>query len=64
MKRLTSLLLVIAFAGAILLPVNATVNNHSSDQLSIADGNGPLPPMPPIPPIGCAFDITSINLQA
>jgi hypothetical protein len=50
MKRVTSLLLVIAFAGAILLPVNVTVNNHSSENLIIADGNNPIPPIPPLPP--------------
>jgi hypothetical protein len=47
MKRLTSLLLVIAFAGAILLPVNVTVNNRSGEKLSIADGGVPIPPWPP-----------------
>jgi hypothetical protein len=63
MKRITSFLFVIVFAGVILLPVNANVNKHPSDKLSVADGSGPIPPIPPIPPIGCAFDTTSGALQ-
>ena len=59
MKRLTSLLLVIAFAGVILLPVTVTVNKHSSDRLSAADGGKPIPP---VPPIGC--EAISVILQA
>jgi hypothetical protein len=39
MKRITALLLVLALAGVILLPVNVTVNNRSSENTSIADGN-------------------------
>jgi hypothetical protein len=50
MKRITSLLLVIAFAGAILLPVASTVNKHDSENVTVADGGVPIPP---IPPIGC-----------
>jgi hypothetical protein len=59
MKRITSLLLVIAFAGAILLPVTGTVNKHYSENVAIADGGTPIPP---IPPIGC--DAISAALQA
>jgi hypothetical protein len=50
MKRIASLLLVIAFAGAILLPVASTVNKHCSESVTIADGGSPIPT---IPPIGC-----------
>jgi hypothetical protein len=53
MKRMTSLLLVIAVAAVIVLPVTVTVNKHSSDRLNIADGGVPIPP---IPPIGCGFN--------
>jgi hypothetical protein len=58
MKRITSLLLVIAFAGAILLPVAVTVNKHSSDTITTADGSGPVPP-----PIPCAFEISPAGIQ-
>lgn len=47
MKRITSLLLVIAFAGVILLPVANTVNNTLSNSVRTADGGGPTPPLPP-----------------
>jgi hypothetical protein len=47
MKRITSLLLVIAFAGSILLPVTSTVNNTFSKGIHTADGGGPTPPIPP-----------------
>jgi hypothetical protein len=59
MKRVTYLLLALAFAGVILLPVNAAVNNHSSEKTMIADGGSPLPPPPP-----CAVDPTGGILQA
>jgi hypothetical protein len=60
MKRITSLLLVIAFAGAILLPVASTVNNTFSNEISVADGtNGPVPPIPP-----CVFDALAIAVEA
>jgi hypothetical protein len=60
MKRLTSLLLVIAFAGAILLPVAATVNNSFSNDNQIADGGGgkPVPPLPP-----CVFSASESSLS-
>jgi hypothetical protein len=61
MKRITSLLLVIAFAGAILLPVAGTVNKHYSENVNIADGTAPIPP---VPPIGCAFDTARGALQS
>jgi hypothetical protein len=47
MKRITSLLLAIAFAGAILLPVAVTVNNTFSNEICMANGPGPTPPLPP-----------------
>jgi hypothetical protein len=47
MKRMTALLLVIAFAGVILVPVTSTVNNTFSNSVQTADGPGPVPPMPP-----------------
>jgi hypothetical protein len=47
MKRLTALLLVLAFAGVILVPVTSTVNNTFSNDVRTADGPGPVPPMPP-----------------
>ena len=59
MKHITSLLLVIAFAGVILLPVNVTVNKRSSENLTIADGGGPIPPIPP-----CVFGSTDAALSA
>jgi len=58
MKRITSLLLVIAFAGVILLPVAATVNNTFSNVVPVADGPGPQPPLPP-----CLLDAPSTALQ-
>jgi hypothetical protein len=64
MKRITSLLLVIAFAGAILLPVAGTVNKHYSDRTIAADGGGPVPPTPPTPPIGCEYDAQNGALPA
>jgi len=59
MKRITALLLVLAFAGVILLPVNVAVNNHSSENTTIADGNGPIPPIPP-----CVFNASRSSLSA
>jgi hypothetical protein len=48
MKRVICLLLVVAFAGVMLLPVAAHVNQFSDNRIQIADGNnGPLPPWPP-----------------
>ena len=61
MKRTASLLLVLALAGVILLPVTTTFNNHSSNRLSTADG-GPTGPIPPWPP--CAYPTTGISLAA
>jgi hypothetical protein len=61
MKRLTSLLLVIAFAGAILLPVTAAVNNTYSNQSFSADGGGGKP-QPPLPP--CLFSSIDTSLSA
>ena len=61
MKRIASLLLVIAFAGAILLPVAGTVNKHYSDRLNVADGGIPVPPLPPI---GCEYDVNNGALPA
>jgi hypothetical protein len=60
MKRITALLLVIAFAGVILLPVASTVNNTFSNEIHVADGtNGPVPPWPP-----CVFDAPTNAVQA
>jgi hypothetical protein len=48
MKRITSLLLVIAFAGMILLPSSLERNSLLSNQPVIADGYPkPVPPLPP-----------------
>jgi hypothetical protein len=47
MKRITSLLLVIVFAGVILLPVTSTVNDSLSNDIRTADGIIPVPPLPP-----------------
>jgi hypothetical protein len=58
MKRITALLLALAFAGVILLPVNVTVNNHLSESTRIADGGSPTPPLPP-----CLFSAPSAGLQ-
>ena len=46
-ERITALLLVIAFAGVILVPVSSTVNNTFSNGVQTADGPAPVPPMPP-----------------
>ncbi len=59
MKRITAVLLVLAFAGVILLPVNVTVNNHSSEKPSIADNGGPVTASPP-----CVFDASSSGSQS
>ena len=58
MKRITSLLLVIAFAGAILLPVANTVKTGSSYEGCVADGGNPVPPPPP-----CLVGSPNTNLQ-
>ena len=47
MKRITSLLLVIAFAGVTLLPVTLAVNRHSGNKVLRADGGLPIPQWPP-----------------
>jgi hypothetical protein len=48
MKRVICLLLVIAFAGVMLLPVISHVNLSTGNGHQLADGNnGPLPPWPP-----------------
>jgi hypothetical protein len=48
MKRITALLVVLAFAGVILLPVTTTVNHTFSNENLVADGmTGPTPPIPP-----------------
>ena len=48
MKRITALLLFLAFVGVIVLPVTSTFNNSLSDDIRIADGaTGPMPPLPP-----------------
>jgi len=62
MKRITALLLVIAFAGVILLPVAVTVNNTFSNDVRIADGAGGGIPVPPMPP--CAFSPVDSSLSA
>jgi hypothetical protein len=60
MKRLTSVLLVLAFAGVILLPVAGTDNNTFSNDAYSADNNGgPLPPLPP-----CTFETPCTIQQA
>ena len=51
MKRITALLLVLAFAGVIVLPSANTVNTDSTPGTSLADGTPPVPPWPP-----CVFD--------
>lgn len=59
MKRITSLLLVIAFAGVMLLPVSLAVNHHSGNQVLRADGVSPIPPIPP-----CVFNAPEPALTA
>lgn len=59
MKRITSLLLVIAFAAAIVLPSSSKFNNLLSNQPAIADGNPK--PVPPLPP--CAFPQSGPSLN-
>jgi hypothetical protein len=50
MRRITRVLLLLAFTGVIVLPVAITFNNPFSNDGRVADGNGPIPPWPP-----CAF---------
>jgi hypothetical protein len=59
MKRISSLLLVIAFTGVILLPVTSTVNTTFSNEIHTADNtNGPVPPLPP-----CAVEAPATSFQ-
>jgi hypothetical protein len=53
MKRIASLLLVIAFAGTILLSGSSKLNGILSNHVIVADGGGGGIPVPPLPP--CAF---------
>jgi hypothetical protein len=46
MKRITRLLLVLAFAGAILSPIAIHFNNSLNNTRQIADGGGSVPPWP------------------
>jgi hypothetical protein len=62
MKRITSLLLVIAFAGVILLPSSRERNSLLSNQSVIADGGGSGKPVPPMPP--CVFSPASASLSS
>ncbi|MFZ0820838.1 MAG: hypothetical protein WAM91_12270 [Candidatus Acidiferrales bacterium] len=52
MKRILCLLLVVAFAGAMLLPVASHVNLHPGNRIQLVDNGGPQPPWPPPPPPG------------
>lgn len=47
MKRILCLLLVVAFAGMMLLPVASHVNLSPGNHNQFADGNPPVPPWPP-----------------
>jgi hypothetical protein len=47
MKRITCLVLVIAFAGVMLLPIAAHVNQFPGNRIQTADGGQPVPPWPP-----------------
>jgi hypothetical protein len=48
MKRIICLVLVVAFAGVMLLPVASHVNPFPGNRIQTADGGtGPLPPWPP-----------------
>jgi hypothetical protein len=49
MKKLTTILLAVAFAGVILLPVTFAVNMHSHRSGARMCGF-PIPPPPPPPP--------------
>jgi hypothetical protein len=62
MKRITSLLLVIAVAGVILLPSSRERNSLLSNQPVIADGGSPTVPVPPMPP--CVFSPASAVLSS
>lgn len=57
MKRITSLVLVIAFTAVILLPVGVNVNNRYSENVTTADGGAPIPP-----PIPCAYGDSPASL--
>ena len=46
MKRIVSSLLIVAFAGLILLPVSFAVNHSSSNHAIVADGGTTVPPWP------------------
>jgi hypothetical protein len=60
MKRLTGSLLVLAFAGLILLPVTTIFKTASSNHIHVADGsNGPNPPWPP-----CVFGPSAYGVAA
>ncbi len=48
MKRILCLLVVLAFAGVMLLPVASHVNQYSVNLVQTADGGGQQPPWPTI----------------
>jgi len=53
MKRVLCLVLVVTFAGLMLLPVASHVNLSPGNHVQLADGTGgPPPPWPPPPPPG------------
>jgi hypothetical protein len=47
MKRVICLLFIVAFTGAMLLPIASHVNLHSGNRVQLADNGGPTPPWPP-----------------
>jgi hypothetical protein len=59
MKRVLCLLLVVAFAGMMLLPVASHVNLLSGNQLKVVDNGPPQPPWPP-PPGSAISQISSL----
>ena len=48
MKRIVSSLLIVAFAGLILLPVSFAFNHSSSNHAIVADGGKPFPRGQPV----------------
>jgi hypothetical protein len=47
MKRVLCLLLVVAFAGMMLLPVASHVNLFPGNRVQVVDNTPPTPPWPP-----------------
>jgi hypothetical protein len=61
MKRIGALLLVVAFAGVMLLPVASHVNLVPGNHVQIADGGGGAPPVPPWPTMDSSGSLASTS---